>query len=132
MIVVTCIVCGKEVNQTTVLGKLYCSRTCRDKQSSKHIFTQEFCREEQERRKQAYIDALSPNERKMHDKRSRIHKTFKIKHRDTSKGLMATRVCHNCGKPITNYRCPDCWLKIRGTDGLRKYGIETESIWDGF
>ncbi len=28
--------------------------------------------------------------------------------------LPPKRKCHNCGKPCTNYRCEDCWRKIRG------------------
>lgn len=28
--------------------------------------------------------------------------------------LPVTHKCHDCGKPTPNYRCPDCWRKIRG------------------
>jgi len=24
------------------------------------------------------------------------------------------RKCHDCGKPTNNYRCQECWAKIRG------------------
>lgn len=25
-----------------------------------------------------------------------------------------TRRCHDCGKPTSNYRCEECWIRIRG------------------
>lgn len=30
----------------------------------------------------------------------------------------ATRRCHDCGKPSNDYRCAECWEKIRGPDHL--------------
>ena len=33
--------------------------------------------------------------------------------RHFSNGL--SRRCHDCGKPTNNYRCPDCWARLRGT-----------------
>lgn len=27
--------------------------------------------------------------------------------------LPPKRLCHDCGKPTTNYRCDECWAKIR-------------------
>jgi len=29
-----------------------------------------------------------------------------------------TRRCHDCGRPTNNYRCDNCWAKIRGTTYL--------------
>ena len=28
--------------------------------------------------------------------------------------MKATRRCHDCGKPTNNYRCEECWAKLRG------------------
>lgn len=30
-------------------------------------------------------------------------------------GQYTSRVCHDCGKPTNNYRCPDCWDQRRRT-----------------
>jgi len=34
------------------------------------------------------------------------------------------RRCHDCGKPTNNYRCEECWRKIRGYLGEEKTGEE--------
>lgn len=31
-----------------------------------------------------------------------------------------TRHCHNCGKPTPNYRCQECWRKLRERLGLEQ------------
>ena len=33
------------------------------------------------------------------------------------------RKCHDCGKPTANYRCPQCWEKIRGRIALEEEGL---------
>lgn len=30
-------------------------------------------------------------------------------------GTGASRHCHDCGRPTNNYRCPDCWARLRGS-----------------
>lgn len=32
------------------------------------------------------------------------------------------RRCHDCGKPTSNYRCEDCWQKLRVKHGLNQSG----------
>lgn len=27
------------------------------------------------------------------------------------------RKCHDCGKPCNDYRCPECWAKLRHSGG---------------
>lgn len=35
---------------------------------------------------------------------------------------MGERECHDCGRPTTDYRCPQCWEKYRGS--------AAENVWD--
>lgn len=36
------------------------------------------------------------------------------RHTGYSKRTGNSRRCHDCGKPTTDYRCSDCWAKLRG------------------
>ena len=38
--------------------------------------------------------------------------------RPQKKPSSGKRVCHDCGKPTTNYRCDECWAKLRRRNGL--------------
>ena len=35
---------------------------------------------------------------------------------ETPKEEKMTRKCHDCGKPTNNYRCQECWNKIRNPE----------------
>lgn len=37
---------------------------------------------------------------------------------DTHSLVKATRRCHDCGRPTTNYRCPLCWEKRHADEGV--------------
>lgn len=29
-----------------------------------------------------------------------------------------SRTCHDCGTPTNDYRCPDCWRRLRAKHGV--------------
>jgi hypothetical protein len=41
-----------------------------------------------------------------------------------------TRECHDCGKPTNNYRCDECWRKVRGfgMDGAVEYHTDLYGV----
>ena len=42
---------------------------------------------------------------------------------DELKPLEGRRRCHDCGKPTADFRCAECWKKIRGSIALEEDGI---------
>lgn len=50
-------------------------------------------------------------------------------------GQYMRRKCHDCGKPTNDYRCPECWRKIRNTpcgDDMSPddyYGVREGAAW---
>lgn len=34
------------------------------------------------------------------------------------------RTCHDCGKPTANYRCPECWKKLRAGMGITESELD--------
>ena len=34
--------------------------------------------------------------------------------------FLKLRKCHDCGKPTPDYRCPECWARIRGKEDLSR------------
>lgn len=50
-------------------------------------------------------------------------------------GQYMRRKCHDCGKPTNDYRCPECWRKIRNTpcgDDMSPddyYGVREGAVW---
>ena len=42
---------------------------------------------------------------------------------EPKKPLGRMRKCHDCGRPTADYRCPQCWEKIRGHIALEEEGL---------
>lgn len=40
--------------------------------------------------------------------------------------LTPIRACHDCGRPTPDYRCPECWRKLR-----LKAGLDAQSSEEG-
>ena len=128
-----CIVCGKTFVCRGYAPKLYCSNQCREKQNHAQLFTREERDEEIMRRRTLYYGSLSETQKaqieyKRKHKRSMATITVK-KPVEKQKPL---RVCHDCGKPCNDYRCHECWIKLRRWKGLTENHDETESAWDYF
>ena len=56
------------------------------------------------------------------------------KHRTGMPGTPGTRLCAGgCGKMITDYRCPECWAKLRAASGCTAHpdegGMEEHDSW---
>lgn len=129
---VKCVVCGREVEQSTRVPKLYCCHHCSYLQDTHHIHTKEWIAQEKERRTQAYIDGLDEDTKrrlKWHKKKSGSEKVSYYQSKPTQ---LATRRCHDCGKPCNNYRCDECWQKVRRSNGLLETVYQAESEWDDF
>ena len=128
--VVKCVVCGCDTEQKSSKGRLYCSMHCFHFQKRHHVRSEEWCKEELERRQQAYLEFLTGEELERHNKKVSV---------DTKKyymrkpGLDKVRVCHDCGKPCSDYRCAGCWAKLRGVSTMIKPSeTPTETEWDYF
>ena len=53
--------------------------------------------------------------------KQRIKKRLERKKKELS---TYSRRCHDCGRPTNNYRCDECWKKIRGEDAINNM-VET-------
>lgn len=50
------------------------------------------------------------------------HKAWILRQRRLAKSETASRACHDCGRPTTDYRCPACREKFR-----QRYGVSTNA-----
>ena len=124
-----CVVCGCDIEQRTTAPKIYCSDSCCYIQQSRKLHSKEWIEAEKKRRRQAYMDGLPDDERE----RIAAHRSKdKFYHYMSKPEELATRRCHDCGKPCVDYRCPECWAKLRRGNGLTENITESESIWDDF
>lgn len=128
--IVKCIVCGKDAEQKSAKGRLYCSDDCFRVQKARHVRTEEWCKEELARRQQAYIAYMTEDEQeRLNKKRAADMKQYYMR----KPGLQKVRFCHDCHKPCNDYRCADCWSKLRGTASfLKPCDRPSETEWDYF
>lgn len=127
----TCITCGEVIEQRSSTPKLYCSDHCCYVHALQNLHSKEWLAEEKARRRKEYYDSLT----ELEQKRLAQHKKMDTEISRYYQGKpveLAKRVCHDCGKPCTNYRCDACWRKIRHQNGLIETAYQTESIWDDF
>lgn len=58
--------------------------------------------------------------------KARLNREYYRRTRGTvaSSRLAPGRVCHDCGRPTSNYRCSSCWEKIRSdsTKAVEDFG----------
>lgn len=75
--------------------------------------------------------ACSPECRKKRDIRRNRERQSRIyqrrKEQNLADKLECSRKCPDCGKPITDYRCADCWAK-RGRSA-DEGGFEEHTAW---
>jgi len=76
-----------------------------------------------------YKNAISFVKKEKAKKIKQRRKKTSQKQKKTQKTSPYLRCCHDCGKPTTNYRCDECWAKIRGVKHGRP---STEDILDNF
>ena len=137
---VKCVVCGKDMIQVSSSPKLFCSQECCSYQSHQHPLTREELNREKERRKQAYLDALTPEHKKTLEYNRQ--KRFEYVDRAVRIGadgctLQPTRHCHNfytkvhCPNLTWDYYCPEC-RKAKRQGYVEEDYSETESVWDDF
>ena len=128
MIIVRCVICGREMEQRSSKGKIFCSDACCYLQRSRHIRDDKWCKEELQRRHDDYIAGLTGEELQRREERRNVTmRSYYMKKPEE----LAKRVCHDCGKPCSNYRCADCWKKIRGNT-LEPQEARSETEWDYF
>lgn len=39
------------------------------------------------------------------------------------------RLCHDCSQPTTDYRCPECWARIRAENRDGNYGPTADEVY---
>lgn len=136
---VKCVVCGKDMVQVSSSPKLFCSQECCSAQSHQHYLTRDEIQQEKERRKQAFLDTLTP-EHKQHldyNKKKRLEFGDRMARSNPDGTLQPTRHCHNyftkvhCPNLTWDYYCPECRRAKRQGYVEEDYN-ETESIFDDF
>lgn len=62
---------------------------------------------------------------------NRVRKLCKkcARHRPVILHVM-TRLCHDCHKPTTDYRCPKCLAKWQDDNNVTLYGASCEDGWE--
>lgn len=133
MPILICQQCGRtfEVRPSVVERAKYCSKACKDKAA--HTRPQlkcNCCGNEfiSRNNKQKYCSTICFNAAKSGMTREAYLELKKVKKKDPRKGL---HLCagiggKTCGRWITDYRCPQCWEKLRSSsevDGIPEYQV---------
>lgn len=86
-----CAYCKKSL-QMSHTARVYCSDACRAR-----------ARQARERGEENFVKGAGT-----HGTQTDMHK----------KPQVQKRRCHDCGKPTHNYRCAECWRKVRDANGI--------------
>lgn len=136
---VKCVICGADMVQASSTPKLFCCQACCNYQHNQHPLTREAIRQEKERRKMAFLDALSPEHKKTleYNRRKRFEFADRMALGADNYALQPTRHCHNyytkvrCPNLTWDYYCPEC-RKAKRQGYVEEDYNETESVWDDF
>ena len=136
---VKCIICGREMMQGSSTPKLYCSAECIAVQRNTQKDSREDIQIEKERRRRAYLEALSTDHREKieYNRQKRNEYNERIARVNDGLTLQPTRHCHNyytkvrCPNLTWDYYCPECRRAKRQGYVEEDYN-ETESVWDDF
>lgn len=136
---VPCVVCGKDMIQVSSSPKLFCSQECCTYQTNHHPLTREAIRQEKERRKLAFQDALTPEHKQIleYNRKKRLEFGDRLAKSNADGTLQPTRHCHNfftkvhCPNLTWDYYCPEC-RKAKRSGYVEEDYNETESIFDDF
>ena len=118
MFIKVCVVCGNKFPTKAVNAK-FCSRTCANtaRKGAKY---------------DVKLDTKICPVCGANFTTARIGKIYcsrrcaKAAERQSRGNDVVLRVCHDCGRPTSNYRCPECWRRLRARYADKEYNFDLD------